>query len=40
MGTVQDKNDLGLVVNFDNINNVLGFIPKYHCKSLWVALHY
>ncbi|KAL0691315.1 hypothetical protein Bca4012_090994 [Brassica carinata] len=29
-GTVQDKNDLGLVVNFDNINNVLGFIPKYH----------
>ncbi|KAH0904854.1 hypothetical protein HID58_044357 [Brassica napus] len=22
-GTVQDKNDLGLVVNFDNINNVL-----------------
>ncbi|KAF8085254.1 hypothetical protein N665_0674s0019 [Sinapis alba] len=29
-GTVQEKNDLGLVVNFDNINNVLGFIPKYH----------
>ncbi|KAJ0242497.1 S1 domain-containing protein [Hirschfeldia incana] len=29
-GTVQEKNDLGLVVNFDNINNVLGFIPNHH----------
>ena len=34
-GTVHEQNDLGLVVNFDNIDNVLGFIPQYHCKSLW-----
>ncbi|KAL0900332.1 hypothetical protein Bca101_084293 [Brassica carinata] len=29
-GTVNEQNDLGLVVNFDNIDNVLGFIPQYH----------
>ncbi|KAL0817225.1 rRNA biogenesis protein RRP5 isoform X1 [Brassica napus] len=29
-GTVHEQNDLGLVVNFDNIDNVLGFIPQYH----------
>ncbi|CAN8259671.1 unnamed protein product [Cochlearia groenlandica] len=29
-GTVQEQNDLGVVVKFDNINNVLGFIPQYH----------
>lgn len=34
-GTIQEQNDLGVVVNFDNINNVLGFIPQYHSKSFW-----
>jgi rRNA biogenesis protein RRP5 len=29
-GTIQEQNDLGVVVNFDNINNVLGFIPQHH----------
>ncbi|CAH2053972.1 unnamed protein product [Thlaspi arvense] len=29
-GTIQKQNDLGLVVNFDNIDNVLGFIPQNH----------
>uniref|UniRef100_A0A1J3HSM0 rRNA biogenesis protein RRP5 n=1 Tax=Noccaea caerulescens TaxID=107243 RepID=A0A1J3HSM0_NOCCA len=29
-GTIQEHNDLGVVVNFDNIDNVLGFIPQYH----------
>ncbi|KAG7581622.1 S1 domain [Arabidopsis suecica] len=29
-GTLQKQNDLGVVVNFDNINNVLGFIPQHH----------
>ncbi|WZY95790.1 rRNA biogenesis protein RRP5 [Brassica napus] len=29
-GTVHEQNELGLVVNFDNIDNVLGFIPQYH----------
>ncbi|XP_024014881.1 rRNA biogenesis protein RRP5 isoform X2 [Eutrema salsugineum] len=29
-GTIQEQNDLGLVVNFDNITNVLGFIPQHH----------
>ncbi|KAL1204733.1 rRNA biogenesis protein RRP5 [Cardamine amara subsp. amara] len=29
-GTIQEQNDLGVMVNFDNSNNVLGFIPQYH----------
>ncbi|XP_010489787.1 PREDICTED: rRNA biogenesis protein RRP5-like [Camelina sativa] len=29
-GTIQEQNDLGVVVNFKNINNVLGFIPQHH----------
>ncbi|KFK38561.1 hypothetical protein AALP_AA3G129700 [Arabis alpina] len=29
-GTIQELNELGVMVNFDNINNVLGFIPQYH----------
>ncbi|XP_019092187.1 PREDICTED: rRNA biogenesis protein RRP5-like [Camelina sativa] len=29
-GTIQEQNELGVVVNFENINNVLGFIPLHH----------
>ncbi|XP_023641258.1 rRNA biogenesis protein RRP5 isoform X2 [Capsella rubella] len=29
-GTIKEQNDLGVVVNFENINNVLGFIPQHH----------